>query len=165
MSRELHFQHAGVRYTVTVAPDGDAWRVTIGPRTWRVMARPGPNDRLVLDIDGARTLAHVAQADALRCVHCRGAVWNLERVSGIRTPAPKHSEQSNSLTAAMPGRVLDVLVAAGQTVTRGQTLVLLEAMKMELRLTAPCDGRVASLRCAAGEIVARGQLLLEIAPT
>ena len=62
----------------------------------------------------------------------------------------------------MPGRVLDVLVAAGDSVQKGDTLVLLEAMKMELRIQAPADGQIARVLCTAGQVVERGQLLVEL---
>jgi biotin carboxyl carrier protein len=62
----------------------------------------------------------------------------------------------------MPGQVLDVLVHVGDTVERGQTLLLLEAMKMELRMVAPFAGQVRAVRCAAGQVVERGQLLVEL---
>ena len=62
----------------------------------------------------------------------------------------------------MPGRVLDVLVRAGDVVRKGDTLVLLEAMKMELRIAAPADGSVVHVRCAAGDVVERGQVLVEL---
>jgi biotin carboxyl carrier protein len=54
------------------------------------------------------------------------------------------------------------LEAEGEAVTRGQTLLLLEAMKMELRVTAPADGRVWRVHCATGQVVERGQLLIEL---
>ncbi|MCB0002281.1 MAG: acetyl-CoA carboxylase biotin carboxyl carrier protein subunit, partial [Anaerolineae bacterium] len=56
-----------------------------------------------------------------------------------------------------------VLVSAGDAVERGETLVLLEAMKMELRITAPAGGTVTGVRCKAGDVVDRGQVLVEIA--
>ena len=59
----------------------------------------------------------------------------------------------------MPGQVTQILVEAGQQVTTGQTLLLLEAMKMETRITAPRDGRVARILCAVGETVQGGQVL------
>ena len=62
----------------------------------------------------------------------------------------------------MPGQVRELLVTAGETVTRGQTLLLLEAMKMEIRITAPSDGRVKRLLVAAGDVVDRGQRLVEM---
>jgi biotin carboxyl carrier protein len=62
----------------------------------------------------------------------------------------------------MPGRVLDVLVTQGDAVAKGDTLVLLEAMKMELRIQAPSDGRVTAVHCRPGEVVERAQLLVEV---
>jgi biotin carboxyl carrier protein len=47
-------------------------------------------------------------------------------------------------------------------VQKGDTLVLLEAMKMELRIQAPGDGEIARVHCRAGQVVERGQLLVEL---
>jgi acetyl/propionyl-CoA carboxylase alpha subunit len=68
----------------------------------------------------------------------------------------------NTLTATMPGQVTHVFVAPGDSVTHGQTLATLEAMKMELRLTAPRDGLVRAVRCEPGQVVTRGQVLIEL---
>ena len=57
------------------------------------------------------------------------------------------------LLAPMPGRVVLVKARAGDTVTAGQELVVLEAMKMELALKAPRDGTVAEVRAAVGDFV------------
>ena len=64
------------------------------------------------------------------------------------------------ILAPIPGRIASVLVAPGDAVERGQKLVVLEAMKMELGLTAPADGHVASVRCAAGDMVEEGRELV-----
>jgi biotin carboxyl carrier protein len=58
--------------------------------------------------------------------------------------------------------VREVLVAEGDTVQRGQTLVILEAMKMEIRVAAPGDGQVRRLLVRQGDVVERGQRLVEI---
>lgn len=72
---------------------------------------------------------------------------------------------SGRIEAQMPGLVRDVQVQAGNVVERGQTLVLLEAMKMELRTPAPFDGVVKQVHVRKDDIVTRGQLLVEIEPT
>jgi 3-methylcrotonyl-CoA carboxylase alpha subunit len=64
----------------------------------------------------------------------------------------------------MPGKVTAVEVAAGETVTKGQRLLTLEAMKMEHSLTAPFDGQVAELSAAAGQQVREGQVLVKVEP-
>jgi 3-methylcrotonyl-CoA carboxylase alpha subunit len=60
------------------------------------------------------------------------------------------------LSAPIPGRVVQVLVTEGESVSRGQVLAVLEAMKTELRITAPADGIVAHIGCAAGDTVEEG---------
>lgn len=63
------------------------------------------------------------------------------------------------VTAPMPGTILDVKVTVGQTVKRGDTLFILEAMKMENEIPAPSDGVVASIDTAKGASVATGAVL------
>ena len=60
---------------------------------------------------------------------------------------------AGTIGATMPGVVTDVLARPGQAVTRGDTLVVIEAMKMELPVKAPRDGRVSAIRCAVGDRV------------
>ena len=67
---------------------------------------------------------------------------------------------AGGFVAPMPGIVLDVRCAAGDIVTAGQTLIVLEAMKMEHRMNAPTDGRVAEVRVTTGQQVANGAVLL-----
>jgi biotin carboxyl carrier protein len=64
----------------------------------------------------------------------------------------------------MPGHVLDVRVAEGDTVQSGAVLVVLEAMKMEHSLTAPWDGRVAAIHVKAGDRVEEGADLVLLQP-
>jgi acetyl/propionyl-CoA carboxylase alpha subunit len=66
----------------------------------------------------------------------------------------------NVVKAPMPGKVLSVLATAGKTVTRGETLAVLEAMKMEHALAAPRDGVVEFVHASAGQQVADGDVLV-----
>jgi biotin carboxyl carrier protein len=67
------------------------------------------------------------------------------------------------LEAAMPGLVRRVLVREGDSVERGQALVMLEAMKMEIRVSAPHAGKVVKVLVSPGETVDRGRRLIELA--
>ncbi|MFV2039903.1 MAG: biotin/lipoyl-containing protein, partial [Acidimicrobiales bacterium] len=69
-------------------------------------------------------------------------------------------EAAGGLAAPMPGVVLEVRCAPGDTVAKGQTLVVLEAMKMEHRIDAPSDGVVAEVRVASGGQVVNGEVLI-----
>jgi len=67
------------------------------------------------------------------------------------------------LTAPMPGKVVQALVAVGDSVVRGQTVMILEAMKMEHAISAPADGTIADVFYAAGDQVDEGAELLRLA--
>jgi 3-methylcrotonyl-CoA carboxylase alpha subunit len=86
------------------------------------------------------------------------------RVFSFHAPRPRagHSAHDGDIVAPMPGKVLSVEVAEGETVTKGQRLLVLEAMKMEHALVAPFDGTVAELAAVAGGQVQVEALLLRI---
>lgn len=71
-------------------------------------------------------------------------------------------EGVQTLAAPMPGRVVDVLVAAGDAVHAGQGVVVVEAMKMQNEVRSPKDGVVKELRVAAGDTVNAGQVLVVV---
>ncbi|HEY81509.1 MAG TPA: pyruvate carboxylase subunit B, partial [Caldilineae bacterium] len=61
-----------------------------------------------------------------------------------------------------PGQVRAVHAASGDAVSQGQTLMLLEAMKMEIRVQAPCDGVVEAVRADAGQVVEKDEVLVVV---
>lgn len=67
---------------------------------------------------------------------------------------------SVKVTAPMPGKVLDVKVAAGASVKKGDVVAILEAMKMENEIVAPQDGVIASVEVSSGASVEAGDLLI-----
>jgi biotin carboxyl carrier protein len=73
-----------------------------------------------------------------------------------------HEPASGVVAMPMPGLVVRVLVHEGERVTRGQVLLMVEAMKMEHTLRAPRDGVVRRLAAEAGKLVESGAALLEI---
>ena len=80
-------------------------------------------------------------------------------------PAPKAAPAAagaNSVTAPMPGNIIDVKVTVGQQVKKGDVICVLEAMKMENDIPAPCDGVVASINTQKGASVASGDVLASI---
>jgi biotin carboxyl carrier protein len=167
MRIEHSYQVDGNTVTVRVERNEERYRVTIGDKVYEVDLRQPEAGHLQLVVDGQRFEAYVARGDQGHYVALDGQSWTLARPE----PEPRRAGvgaagwgHPGGLEATMPAKILDVWVAAGDSVTRGQTLVLLEAMKMELRITAPYDGRVSQVLCEAGEVVDRGQLLVELTP-
>lgn len=80
----------------------------------------------------------------------------LDRLGGQHESAEKH------ITSPMPGKVVSVLVQEGQDVIKGQTLIILAAMKMESEYKAAVDGTVSKVFVAEGDTVEGNQLLIEI---
>ena len=71
------------------------------------------------------------------------------------------ASDETAVRSPLPGKIIDLRVKAGDTVSKGQPLLVLEAMKMEHTLTAPADGTVKSVRYAVGEQVPEGAELVE----
>ena len=108
--------------------------------------------------DGTVHLAHAAKTGDVWWVHLNGHTFRWERME----PGATSSGHDGGLAAPMPGKVLEVLVDVGQSVTAGDALMVLEAMKMEHRIVATSGGVVTAVHFQANEQVAQGAALLSI---
>jgi biotin carboxyl carrier protein len=85
----------------------------------------------------------------------------LTKASGAKRRGAGH-DHGSGLVAPMPGLVRSVNIEEGEAVMKGHTLLVLEAMKMEIRIQAPRDGLVKKLLVKQGQTVEREQILIEI---
>ena len=111
-------------------------------------------------IDHALTDVSVVMRGDTYLVDVGGRVHRVQLLDARRArtaAAPGAGERE--VRAAMPGKIVAVLVEAGATVTRGQGLLVIEAMKMENEVTAPRDGTVQEIRVRPGQAVEAGELL------
>jgi biotin carboxyl carrier protein len=148
-----------VEREVTVGADGaftiagEAFQADpIGPGAWRVTCR------------GRSRVVHVARDgdEEAYWVHVDGRVHRVEITrAGVR-PRRKTSGREHALAAPMPATVLSVIAEIGQPVNAGDTLLMLEAMKMELPVRAPRAGVVTAVHCREGEMVQPGVVLIDI---
>lgn len=90
-----------------------------------------------------------------------GATWRVHVDAGP-SPTRTASAADASLSAPMPATVVQVRVKAGDAVEQGDTLMVLEAMKMELAIRSPRSARVKAIHCQPGDLVQAGVLLLEL---
>ena len=76
--------------------------------------------------------------------------------------APTSSAGADAITSPLPGSVLDIKVSVGDSVKKGQILLLIEAMKMENEIVAPSDGVVKAIHTSKGATVATGTALVTL---
>ena len=103
-------------------------------------------------------------------VNVNGTVYEveIEEMTGAPAAAPVAAAPAapagagERVAAPMPGNILSVNVATGDTVKKGQVLMILEAMKMENEIMAPCDGKVTAVAVTKGAAVESGALLCTI---
>ncbi|MGI8926644.1 MAG: acetyl/propionyl/methylcrotonyl-CoA carboxylase subunit alpha [Tepidiformaceae bacterium] len=145
------------------ARDGD-FDYAFGERTGRarmVRFEPGLPGRVTLEVDGHRhELTVTAQGES---TWVQGSAGEIALSEVPRFPLLQREAVAGGYTAPMPGKVLQIAIYKGESVTAGQLLLLVEAMKMEHRITCFEDGVVTELRVAAGQQVDRDEVLLVIA--
>ena len=110
--------------------------------------------------DGGRIeRMYAAVAGDVTWIFHDGVTYRIEAPSASRR---RGQHAHGSLSSPMPATVVGVRVAPGDRVTAGQTLIVLEAMKMELPVRAPGDGRVKGVYCKAGDLVQPDVSLIEL---
>lgn len=118
----------------------------------------GPGEFLVEGPAGPRR-GFAVRDGGVFWVHFAGVTWRLEEE---RDAARRRSGTAPAIAAPMPGQVLRVLVEVGDRVEKGQALLVVEAMKMQLEISAPHAGTVRSVAVGPGDKVAPGVPLAEV---
>ncbi|GGK59633.1 acetyl/propionyl/methylcrotonyl-CoA carboxylase subunit alpha [Amphritea balenae] len=158
-ARPLKLIHNETEYDLSILEQNGQYQVQVGDASYQVAAQLN-DDKLNVIVNGHRLSMHLYNdGDALTLFH-----------EGEQFTCEQHRENfggddhagDNSLTAPMNGAVVAVLVEAGQEVKEGQTLVIMEAMKMEHSLKAPHDGTVSEIYFAEGDLVEDGAELISL---
>jgi 3-methylcrotonyl-CoA carboxylase alpha subunit len=158
--REFRFLLGGGERLVTVHYGRDGLALDFGAEVKPAeFVALGSEGRLRITLDGRRFEAVVVRGEQSLTIFCDGTAERLELVDLIAAAATREAP-SGRLTAPMPGRIVQLHVGPGARVKRGDTLLVLEAMKMEHSVLAPADGVVESLDYAAGDLVEEGAALL-----
>ena len=153
--------HHGQSHELTITPNGTGYRVTYQGKSYEITREDTAPGKIALTLDGRPVTLHIATDRDLRWVAFDGRTYELKRET--RTRRSHASDTAEGLLhAPMPGQVRTVNVQVGDRVTKGQTLLLLEAMKMEIRIQAPADGTVAEITVKVGDQVEKEQTLIEI---
>lgn len=153
--------------TIAPLPSGEGHTARIDGREYRLRWVPINDNEWFLDVDGHPIRTCLAARESETWISIDGETYLIEE-AGAADRRPRRrggpDDQSRQVTPPMPAAVIRILVAEGDLVNRGQSLMVLSAMKMEATLTAPYRGVVKKIHAAVGAQVMPGEILLEIEP-
>jgi biotin carboxyl carrier protein len=165
MKYRIELQGREASVSVRPLPDGQ-FAVAIDDGAERVVHAHvlGTAEWLLRDEGGSRKVAVHVRGDALTAqVRGRGVSGRVEDPRSVAHHAGD-TASAGTIRSPMPGAVARVLVRVGDAVTKGQVLVVVEAMKMENEFRSPCDGVVGELGAVAGTAIEAGALLVTVTP-
>ena len=153
--------------TVQVIGRDGRYRVTVGERTLEVDARQPMGGLTALLVDGASHVADVAPAEGGTRVDLDGGTYLVDVEEDARHVIRTRGGASGggagqTIKTPLPGKVTHVAVAVGDQVKRGDTVVVIEAMKMENEFKATAPGAVTEIRVRPGQSVNAGDVLVLI---
>jgi 3-methylcrotonyl-CoA carboxylase alpha subunit len=153
--RTMIFTDGAAQYPIEVRRDGAAWRIggMVG------VAEPLAGDRLRVALDGVWRTVLAVEDHHVITLRDAGQTWRLTLPDPLSAD-DEEEDAGDRLIAPIPGQVTQVAVKPGDRVSRGDILVVMEAMKTVFRLSAPADAIVAAVSCAVGETVQEGQTLV-----
>jgi 3-methylcrotonyl-CoA carboxylase alpha subunit len=159
-------RHGETEVPVEITREGTGYSVRIGDRSMHAdLVNAGSVVRSLV-LEDATQLALVHHRDGTRHeISLGGTQTHVEIIDPLSLKRKKREDEVSAggpIKALMPGRVVRVLVAAGDHVTKGTGLLILEAMKMENEISALADGTVEELFVTAGQTVEAGADLLRI---
>ncbi|HEX4870542.1 MAG TPA: acetyl/propionyl/methylcrotonyl-CoA carboxylase subunit alpha [Moraxellaceae bacterium] len=147
-------------HEVRLTPAGDGYEYAIATQSGRCRLRVLDGDRCLVERDGrSEVLSVTRRGDSL---HVFVAGEHVELLRVARASAGAAAGDDHHYRAPMNGRIVSVAVRAGDTVKKGDTLLVMEAMKMEHRVRAHAEGVVSAIAVAPGDLVSEGQTLIDL---
>lgn len=117
---------------------------------------------LRLDVGGQEIVAPCLKVGNTLWAHIHGRTVVYESEKARSNKRQQQADDPNKIKSPMPGKIIKVLCKEGDSVQKDQTLVVMEAMKMEYALKSFIDGKVKKVSCSAGAQVSLGELLVEL---
>ena len=160
-AQHLVLRQPGTTTVLQAKSRGNSWDIAFDGHTHRA-ALHGEAGATLLRCDDATLPVTAWCAAGTVWVVLQGTTHGFELVDPLAPPRAE-AAAGGRIISPIPGRVASLSVQPGDAVLRGQALVVVEAMKMELTLTAPDAGIVAAVHCAVGEMVEEGRELVQLA--
>jgi 3-methylcrotonyl-CoA carboxylase alpha subunit len=157
--RDMLWRDGGSERRVRAHRRPDHYRLEIDGEAAEARGQRLADGELEVAFDGARAAVSVLADGVDVTIIGDDGTWRLSYIDPLAARAAEDAA-GGRLVAPMPGKVVQVLTAAGGLVKRGQALMVLEAMKMEHTIAAPTDGTVERVNYAAGDLVEEGAELI-----
>ena len=160
--QEVVFRDGAEERTVFATARAGNWQLRLADGSISAAGERRLDGSLRVVLDGGRCHATVLDHGPETAVFLAGESWRLIEIDPL---AAREGDDPGAgrLTAPMPGRVAQLLVAVGDAVHRGDPLMIIEAMKMEHTVTAPVEGTVEAVRFSVGDLVEEGAELIVLA--
>ncbi len=154
----------GEEISVWLANLGDHHILHIGERELACTLNPaGGKGAYLLDLGGKRVALRIAVGEVATHIHLNGRSYTVGRTDPSEILGTASVGASDDrLVAPMPGVVISIAVAPGDTVTEGQALMVIESMKLETTLIAPRDGAIEEVPFAEGDTFGFKDVLLTL---
>jgi biotin carboxyl carrier protein len=159
------YQSGGTIYDITIERHGEGFRAILDGQTYELEVLDAQPGELSLRFAGRPLTLYWAAEAGRKWVSMDGCTYLLEKPSPRRSRQGGEATSEDILRSPMPAQVRSLEVVEGDMVEKGETLMLLEAMKMEIRIQALHQGEVIRLPVSVGQSVERDQVLVEIRKT
>lgn len=164
---EIEFVVDGKRHRVAVEREGEHYQVSVEGHRYLIECSQPSRNTFSLLVGGQSHLVHLIDGGDACLVSVDGdqiSLGHAERQENGVSLDYGAVDDEQSVCAPMPGTIVKILVEEGQTVERGQGLVIVEAMKMENEIRSPIQGQVVKVNFAVGDMVYPEHPIVELEP-
>ncbi len=159
--QEVILRDGAEEHLVAARREPSGWLLRLGDRELVARGEQWPAGTLAIVLDGVRRHLTVLDHGPETAVFIDGESWHFIELDPLAS-ASGEDPTAGRLTAPMPGRVIRLMTEVGNTVRRGEPLMIIEAMKMEHTVAAPADGVVEAIEFAVGDLVEEGAELISL---
>lgn len=165
---ESEFLLDGESHALTLKKKGDVYQIKIGDKLLEADIRQLDPHTLSLLVEGRSYRAYLARDKDRRLIQIQGQQFelteSLQDSDGFFGGSGRSEEDELRIKAPMPGKVIKISVNEGEEVRKNQTLVIVEAMKMENEIKASLEAVVKKIHAAAGDLVDTDTPIIELEP-
>jgi len=154
--------HLDKVFDVNVRVEKEEYIVTVNEEKYRVKDFAAQCNHVSMKIQDKNFAMSFAQDGDKRYVSHDGEYYIIEIVRPAKSGVRAAQQEANSVASSMPGLLIKMPVRVGEEVSVGQTLAIVEAMKMQNELHAPCDGVVKKINFKEGDQVDAFQPIVEL---